>query len=61
MYMEHYLSASQTQLEAQSIKSTIIRQISFWLWDRKLSREYNAIMKHRKARSFQEGDFSCLS
>jgi len=48
MYIAHNSATSQTQMGLRSIKDTISNQISFWLWNRKLSKQYNEIMKHKK-------------
>ncbi len=51
MYMQHHSVISQPQSAFQSIKKSISKQISFWQWDRKLSKQYKGIMKNRRART----------
>ncbi len=46
MVIEQYSAVSRPQFGLRAIKEQIRSQISFWLWDRKLSKQYNDIMKH---------------
>lgn len=54
MYIEHHSAISQPHMGLRTIKETISNQISFWLWERKLSRQYNEIMKNRKTQALHE-------
>ncbi|MCW8932327.1 MAG: hypothetical protein OQL19_19095 [Gammaproteobacteria bacterium] len=54
MYIEHHSAISQHHAGFRAIKESISNLISFWRWERKLSKQYNDIMKHRKARSVRE-------
>ena len=54
MYITHHSSTSQTQMGLRSIKDAISNQISFWLWNRKLSKQYNDIMKHKKNQPYSD-------
>jgi len=59
MYMEDYSAISQSHSGFRGIKDAISNQISFWLWDRKLSRQYHNIMayqlKQKKAAKYSGG------
>lgn len=51
MYTEHYSAISHSQIGFRSIKESVSHQVLFWLWDRKLSKQYKHIMKNKKTRS----------
>ncbi|MCP3851971.1 MAG: hypothetical protein GY694_17300 [Gammaproteobacteria bacterium] len=57
--MDHSSATSQSHTGFRGIKVAISKQISFWLWDRKLSRKYHDIMayqlKQKKAAKYSGG------
>lgn len=53
MSLAHHFAdaATQNSMSLRSVREFISQQITFWCWDRKLSRQYQYIMKQRQSSS----------